>query len=754
MKLKEKILLSSFLLLLSSVINLWFSASLHNLMTKKQSTLTWIPLWNCLVGLITQKQQLLLFLSFEGMIVLCCFLFWIQNDKGYQSRLMKITEDIYTPEPVGQYQHGSARWLKEKEKGQVFAYQTIDPNHKVIQELLKTGYDDLDFCKQKEVEEKIEEEQEIRQSGEKLNSALPVSIKKDNREEGEVTTQDDSFEFVEFDVKKELMQIKEEKEQEADQKEAENEEGIEKKEQEKKVIDPYKIFDSGGIVIGREKIGTKEKIYYIDSDTHTLTIGATRSGKSRCLVIQSICSLALAGESMVISDPKAELFHYTSEYLKKLGYDVICLDFKNPEKSSRYNLLQPVIDALKENDKERAEMYAWDITNILVGDNSSNEKIWENGEKATIAAAILCVVFDNMNHPQYQNLTNVYWFIAKMSKAIGNKIPMVEYMKERPSDHPARALLSIAEVAPSKTKGSFDTSALTTLRLFVSQSMYAITHQTDYNLSDIGKKKQALFFILPDEKTTYYPIASLIVSQLYELLVRQSDLRGGRLKNRVNFVLDEFGNFTKINDFTNKLTVGGGRGIRFHLFLQSFEQLTQKYNKETAAIVKSNCQTWIYLQADDKETLQEICDKLGKYTTSAYQLSSQHGKYTNPSSSHSMSLMSRELLTTDEIRRIKRPNQIVIGRSYPALMTAPDLSCWYFNQMCGLGNEEHNRKVREEREKKRPILLDKTEPILLWNIWVYYRKELEQKIAKKQGSDGIAEQMNSIFSRMKRQKGE
>lgn len=81
-----------------------------------------------------------------------------------------------------------------------------------------------------------------------------------------------------------------------------------------------------------------------------------------------------------------------------------------------------------------------------------------------------------------------------------------------------------------------------------------------------------------------------MVSQLYELLVRQSDMRGGRLERRVNFVLDEFGNFTKLNDFTNKLTVAGGRGCRFNLFLQSFEQLTQKYDKETAAIVKSNCQ--------------------------------------------------------------------------------------------------------------------------------------------------------------------
>lgn len=37
---------------------------------------------------------------------------------------------------------------------------------------------------------------------------------------------------------------------------------------------------------------------------------------------------------------------------------MICLDFKNPEKSTRYNLLQPVIDAVKAKDMERAEMYA------------------------------------------------------------------------------------------------------------------------------------------------------------------------------------------------------------------------------------------------------------------------------------------------------------------------------------------------------------------------------------------------------------
>ncbi len=475
----------------------------------------------------------------------------------------------------------------------------------------------------------------------------------------------------------------------------------------------------------------KEQIYYVEDDIHTLCIGATRSGKSRTIVLQSICTLALAGESIVLSDPKAELFQYTHKFLERLGYDVKVLDFKTPEKSNRYNLLQPIIDAVNRNDMEKAEMYTWDITNTLVGE-SKGEKIWENGEKSIIAAAILCVVVDNKSRNEFQNLTNVYWFLAEMCKQIGNKMPLLEYVKKLPSDHPARPLLSISDVAPSKTRGSFYTSALTSLRLFVAKSIYSITNKSDFSLDEIGKKKQALFIILPDEKTTFYPIASLIVSQMYELLVKQADGRGGRLEQRVNYILDEFGNFVTIPDFSNKLTVGGGRGIRFNLFLQSFEQLEEKYEKTVASTIKSNCQTWIYLQADNSETLKEISEKLGTYTTSSYQLSSSHQKFAAPSSSHSISLTSRNLLNVDEVRRISRPNQIVTSRTHPAMMYGPDLSKWYFNKMLGLGDKEHNRKVREERERKRPIITNVNADINLWNVWIFYQKDIKRKLAEQQ----------------------
>lgn len=178
-------------------------------------------------------------------------------------------------------------------------------------------------------------------------------------------------------------------------------------------------FSQGGIVVGMNKLRGKERIYCIQDDVHTLCLGATRSGKSRTVVLQSICTLGLAGESLVISDPKAELYHYTHEFLQKLNYDVYALDFRTPEKSHHYNLLQPIIDAALRGDQEQAEMLAWDMTNVLVG-KSQGEKIWTNGEMSVIAATILSVVWDNAKRPEYQNLTNVYWFLAEMNRQIGN----------------------------------------------------------------------------------------------------------------------------------------------------------------------------------------------------------------------------------------------------------------------------------------------------------------------------------------------
>src|SRR5699024_12387154 len=105
-------------------------------------------------------------------------------------------------------------------------------------------------------------------------------------------------------------------------------------------------------------------------------------------------------------------------------------------------------------------------------------------------------------------------------------------------------------------------------------------------------------------------------------------------------------------------------------------------------------------------TLVKTSYSLASHTPSSSQPAGSYAKYTTPSNSHSVSLTERQLLNTEEVLRVKRPHQIITCRDHPAMMYAPDLSQWMFNKMLGLGDMEHNRRLREEREQKRLIITD------------------------------------------------
>lgn len=484
------------------------------------------------------------------------------------------------------------------------------------------------------------------------------------------------------------------------------------------IIDTSGLSIDGGIAVSYERSKFRESVACITDDVHILIIGATRSGKTRCLVIQSICALALAAEGMVVNDPKGELYHYTHSFLESMGYMVQVVDFNNPKKSCRYNPLQMIIDAVNENRIDDAQTYTWDFVTFLVEKNDHSEPIWRNGEMSVIAAAVMCVVYDNRDRPEYQNLTNVYNFIANMCKPVNKVLPIDAYMDKLPDSHPAKKLMAIAKLAPDKMGGSFYTAALTTLRLFITNDIYNMTKESEFSLSDVGAKlKQALFFILPDQKTTYYPIVTLLVSQQYEQLVTYAKKCGNRLPHRVNYILDEFGNFAAISDFQTKMTVAGGYGVRWNLFIQDFNQLIDKYGQEVAKIIQGNCHYWIYLHSQDNSTNEEISKSMGKYTTTTYSLGGSTQKYSAPSSSTNIQLSERSLLNPDEVAKIQRPYQLVISTNAPAIMYSPDISQWAFNAMLGMGDKAHNTRLIELDENARPERGGKSTEQLLWKPW-------------------------------------
>ena len=678
---RKKLLIALLIFITGFIANIYFSSGLHLILSKEMRTLKLLPIEECIRSIITVKQHMVLFLCLQGFAALLGILYLAVNNKPYQSALRMITPQNKTPVPAGQKQHGSAEWLTEKEKDAVFNQAAISFNSRFIRNLISEGCSDIN--------EIVKTDKET----------LEFYAKKEKQERREKTT-------IVYTASN----------------------GSVKGEDLHELEKPQSYLSQGGVVLGLKPMAKGEKIYFVGDDVHTLCIGATRSGKSRTVVLQSICTLGLAAESMILSDPKGELWAYTAAFLERLGYQVITIDFKNPLKSHRYNFLQPIIDAVDREDLPKAIDAAWDLTATLVGE-PKGERIWTDGEASIIASAIMSVVYENRGggNRKYQNLTNVYFFIAEMCKTVNNKMPIIEYVKGLKNGHPAKALLAISEVAPQKTRGSFYTAALTTLRLFTNPMINSMTCASDYLPRSIAEMKTALFIILPDEKTTYYTIASLFVSQHYELLVNAADDRGGRLLIRVNFMLEEFGNFATIPSFANKLTVGGGRGIRFNLFLQSFSQLNEKYDKEVTQTIKGNCQTWIYLQADDLETLEEISKKLGHYTVSTYSLSASHAKYSTPSNSHSINLTGRALLTVDEVRLISRPYSLITSRSNPAIMYSPDLSEWMFNKMLGFGDKEHNRRLREMREHRRKARTAGISEMELWNIWQFYIAACEQQ---------------------------
>ena len=458
--------------------------------------------------------------------------------------------------------------------------------------------------------------------------------------------------------------------------------------------------------MGYEKLNKhKEMLHIVDGDIHSLILGATGSGKTRSLLLQSIGLIALAGESMILSDPKGELHDCVRPFLEELGYKVCCLNFKTPTKSQSYNFLQLVIDAMNRDDIPKAVELVWDIASSLVPAGKA-EPIWENGEASIIAGAIMAVVYDNRNRPELQNMTNVFHFINVMCKAgKDDKMPLDAYVRSKGSDHPAVQLFAVALLAPSRTRGSFFTAALTKLRLFTSPYVYNMTRKSDFSLDAVGNEKHAIFIILPDGKATYNSLASLFVFQQYHALLENADSIGGRLKLRTNFMLEEFGNFTKIPGFTQMITVARGRGIKFNLVIQSFEQLDDVYGREQSKVIRDNCDCLIYLRSANPDTNADISRRLGKYTTSSYGRSNNTTSKRSVNSSASMNLIARDLLTPDEVKQIERPYVLVMLSGHdPTITIMPDISKWFFNEMYGMGDEEHNKQMRMHRGQLIPII--------------------------------------------------
>ena len=244
--------------------------------------------------------------------------------------------------------------------------------------------------------------------------------------------------------------------------------------------------------------------------------------------------------------------------------------------------------------------------------------------------------------------------------------------------------------------------------------------------------------IIPDEKKTYYPIASVLINQMYIAQIETARKLGGKLKVPTDYDLDEIGNFPPIPVMGNMVAAGRSRGIQVNLVIQGYQQLEANYKNDFETI-KAQCGLKIFLKSDDNKTLESISKTYGNYTvesTSTSTSANTNLKTQDANISNSSNLTGRKLLQEEDIGMIRYPDALIMITSERPIMTKlPDLSEYHFNKILGLGDEEHNRQLIEKFENERIERDCKSIP--LWGIWNVFKEKLEEEARRQSNESGI-----------------
>lgn len=471
------------------------------------------------------------------------------------------------------------------------------------------------------------------------------------------------------------------------------------------------------------------KDIYFDRETpHYVYLGSTGSGKSVTAVIPTCTFLANAKNkrSVFITDPKGEIFFTTSGMFKKNGYEIICIDFRNPEYSNKINLLDPIINEYEKymyND-DLVRKCELDIIGLQIqknnlkeaGESNSNieqlkninlkiellekEKInYQNDSmkhfaetNRLISSLSGMIMTDKLSKDPFWNnsarnllegLIALFLEDYKDGKIDRSKITLTSIKKFQNSSMDEENFLILQKQLEKKQYGCKSKDSLTSIfssaentyksitatfsekmSLFDDVNVANITSESNFDFNQLGTKPTALYVIVPDEDKTYYTLITIIVGLLYRELVKlANENKNKKLPVQIDWLLDEFANCPPLADIEAIVSVARSRGMRFQFFIQSFSQLDNVYGKEVAQIILDNCGL-VYLKTNTQETAEAISKRLGKKTIESSSISQSMSKL-DYNGNKSTSLMGRDLLTPEEVKQLHYKTIIFPIIGYP-----------------------------------------------------------------------------------------
>ena len=245
--------------------------------------------------------------------------------------------------------------------------------------------------------------------------------------------------------------------------------------------------------------------YFIDTDTvNTLIIGTSRSGKGETVVFPMIDNLSRAENqsSIVVHDPKGELYASSKDILEKRGYNVKTLNVLDPLNGLAYNPLELILEAWKNRDYILAQDLTNSFSHMIFGSKEQNagQNSWVySGAKGMLNGCILGLIYECEKNNELEKVTlyNIYQMLIEL----GSNYLLLEegqstatsyldaFFNALPQGNIAKAQYGAVSMQGEKGKGTIIGTVLDSFKTFAFENIGKMTSLNELSLRSVGFPK-------------------------------------------------------------------------------------------------------------------------------------------------------------------------------------------------------------------------------------------------------------------------
>ena len=385
--------------------------------------------------------------------------------------------------------------------------------------------------------------------------------------------------------------------------------------------------------------------------------GASGSMKTRAYCMNRILQAAHGPEgqreSLIICDPKSELYEKTSEYLRNT-HIVKVFNLVSPENSDSWNCLAEI---------EGDELMAQRFCDVIIKNTGSErgDHFWDSAEMNLLKALVLYV--EQGYPPERKNIGQVYKLLTHCDEKELNSL-----FNMLPSSHPAKAPFAIFQQASDTVRSGVIIGLGSRLQVFQNKAICNMTAFDEIDMELPGQKPCAYFCITSDQDSTFDFLSSLFLSFVFIKLVRYADKNcdGGKLPVPVHVLGEELTACGVIPDLSRKISVIRSRNISMSCVFQNLAGLQNRYPQNQWQEILGNADISLFLGCVDELTSKYISDRSGEVSvhveSKAKMLNTWRVSNYTPQYRETSGVGKRKLLTPDEVLRLPIDKALIIVR--------------------------------------------------------------------------------------------